>query len=770
VKPVIGEPIERREDARFLTGRGRYVDDVHIEGMVHAVLCRSTKAHGRIRRVDVRRAAELPGVIGVFAGSGFPGELKPIRTRVAALPRFDEFLQLPMATEKVRYVGEPLAIVVAETPSIAEDALSLISVEIEELPPVVTWEQARQGASLVHEVTGTNVTRNVVGRGDADKAFREAHYVRRETFGVQRHTAIPLETRGLVAQWDSRRETMTIWGATKIPFFNRTTLAGMLDLPEPSIVMKVEDVGGGFGVRGEFYPEDFLIPYLARHLGRPIKWIEDRREHFMATNHARETACELEIACDRDGAILGLRGRIIVDVGAYARGTGSTAPARCAQFLPGPYRIPSFSCEVNAFFSNKTPCGTYRGPGRIEANFFRERLIDMAAADLKIDPAELRRRNLVTAAEMPHGIGQLTTYEPAARMDSGDYVALFDMAMKEIGWEKLKPMQGCEIDGLYHGIGFSCFFESGAGGAREQARIRLCPDSTLDVFVGAAGSGQGHETVFAQVCADILQLPMKDIRVACASTDQLEAGAGSFHSRSAVMAGNAVRLAAHTFLERLRVAAIDYLGRPNVQLSWQEGAFRHTDTDTNVTIAALAAHLARRGETIDVTETFVNTENKPFSYGTNAAHVAVDVRSGQVKLLDFVAMEDIGTVLNPMIAHGQADGSIVQGLGGAFLEHLMYDEAGQLLTASFADYLMPTASDFPNIRGSFVNLAPAPGNPLGAKGGGEGGMVAVAAAIGNAVSAALASFGVQVRDLPLSPPRVWQLIKVSDATSRARSS
>jgi aerobic carbon-monoxide dehydrogenase large subunit len=764
VKSTIGESIVRREDARFLSGRGRYVDDVHVERMVHAAVQRSPKAHGRIRRIETRRALELPGVIAVFTAADFETRLKPIRTRVAALPRFDEFLQLPIAKEKVRYVGEPIAVVVAETPYIAEDALSLISVEIDELPPILTWQQAREAAGFVHESVGTSVTRNVVGRGDAEKAFRNAYYVRSETFAVQRHTAVPMETRGLVAQWDATHEKMTVWGATKIPFFNRTTLAGMLELPEPAIVMKVEDVGGGFGVRGEFYPEDFLIPFIAKKLGRPLKWVEDRREHFLATNHARETICDLQIACDREGHMIGMRGRVVVDVGAYARGTGSTSPARCAQFLPGPYRIPDFSCEVNAFFSNKTPCGTYRGPGRVEANFFRERLIDMAATDLKMDPTELRRRNLVTAKEMPFSIGQLTTYEPPEQIDSGDYLTLFDTALREIGWETLKPLQGREIDGFYHGTGFACFFETGAGGAREQARIRLAADGTLDVFVGSTGAGQGHETVFAQVCADTLQMPIDAIRVTCASTDQLEAGVGSFHSRSAVMAGNSVRLAAQTFIERLRSAALDYLGRPNLALSWEDGAFNQTGADSKVTIAALASHLAARGETIDVTETYSSTQGKPFSYGTNAAHVAVDPRTGHVIVLDFVGIEDIGAVLNPMIAHGQAEGAIVQGLGGALLEHLMYDEAGQLLTASLADYLMPTAADFPNIRGRFLNLAPAPGNPLGAKGGGEGGLVAVAAAIGNAVSAALSSFGVEVHDLPMSPPRVWQLIK--DAEER----
>ena len=274
---------------------------------------------------------------------------------------------------------------IAETPYLAEDALSLISVGIDELPPILTWEQAAEGKEFIHEAVGTNITGNFIGRGNADQVFSTAYYTRRERFSVQRHTAMPMETRGLLANWDATAGTMTVHGATKIPFFNRLTLAGMLEIPEQSVIMKVGDTGGSFGVRGEFYPEDFLIPFLARKMNRPVKWVEDRREHFMATNHARETYCDLEIACDRDGIIQGLRGRVVVDLGAYARGTGSTAPARCGQFLPGPYRIPNYTCSVNAYFSNKTPSGTYRGPGRFEAHFFRERLIDMAAADLNID-------------------------------------------------------------------------------------------------------------------------------------------------------------------------------------------------------------------------------------------------------------------------------------------------------------------------------------------------------------------------------------------------
>jgi carbon-monoxide dehydrogenase large subunit len=761
----IGEPILRCEDVRLLTGVGRYVDDVHLEGMLHAAVFRSSLPHGRIRTVDVAGAAAMPGVVGVFTHSNLGVLLKPIRSRIAAMPGFENFLQLPLATDKVRYVGEPVAVVVATDPYLAEDAVSLIAAEIEDLPPILNWEKASDRSVLIHDGAESNTSSMEVGRGDVDAAFEAAYYVRRERFTVQRHTAVPVETRGLAAVWDADEQRVTVFGITKVPFFNRSMLASMLDLPQSSVVMKVADAGGGFGVRGEFYPEDFLIPAIARRLNRPVKWIEDRREHFLATNHSRETTCDLEIACERNGTIVGLRGEVTIDIGAYARGTGGTSPTRCAQFLPGPYRIPNFACKVNAYVSNKTPSGTYRGPGRVEANFFRERLIDIAAADLGIDPADIRRRNFVTAQQMPFNIGRLVTYEEPAQFDSGDFSAVFERALAEIGWAKKHAIQGRNIDGWCHGIGFASFVESSAGGSREKARIRLAPGGMLEVYVGSTSSGQGHETVFAQVCADALQIRLDGVRIICASTDELEEGFGTWHSRSAVMSGNAVRTTAHAFVDQLRSFASDYFGRPNVAVDWRGGRFHRSDTDASVDLPTLAAFAAERGETIDVTGTFEHVGMKPFSYGTHAAHVAVDPRTGRVELLDFIAIEDIGRVLNPLIAHGQALGAIVQGLGGTFMEHLRYDEDGQLLTASLADYLLPTAADFPAIRGKFMDLAPAPGNPLGIKGAGEGGIVAVAAAVTNAVSAALSSFGVQVFNLPISPPGVWQLIRSSQMTA-----
>ena len=415
---------------------------------------------------------------------------------------------------------------------------------------------------------------------------------------------------------------------------------------------------------------------------------------------------------------------------------------------------PELFCKVNAHVSNKTPSGTYRGPGRVEANFFRERLIDIAALDLALDPADLRRRNFVTAQEMPFDIGRLVTYEEPAQFDSGDFTAVFDKALEEIGWAEKSGIQGRKLDGWYHGIGFASFAESSAGGLQETARIRLASNGRLEVYVGSTSSGQGHETVFAQVCADALQVPLEAIRIICASTNELEEGFGTWHSRSAVMSGNAVHTTAHAFLDRLRAVAADFFGRPNVALEWRGGSFTAATPTRMVDLAALAAFAAGRGETIDVTETFQYSGMKPFSYGTHAAHVAVDPRTGRVKLVDFIAIEDIGRVLNPLIAHGQALGAIVQGLGGTFMEHLRYDEDGQLLTASLADYLLPTADDFPAIRASFLELASAPGNPLGVKGAGEGGIVAVAAAVTNAVSRALSSFKVQIFNLPISPSNV----------------
>ncbi len=754
-KGLIGTSLPRAEDGRLLTGRGRFIDDLSFPRMVHAVAVRSPAAHGLIRKIDLSEALALPGVLAAISFADVADYVKVIPIRIGGMPGFEHFLQFPLARDRVRFVGEPVAMVVAETRYIAEDAANLVTVDIEELPAIVTLAGAERGDPLIHPTAGTNLSRYSVSRGDADAAFARAPYRRKEFFSVQRHAASPMETRGLIAVWENSH--MTVWGATKIPFFNRKILSSMLKLPESDIDLMTTDVGGGFGVRGEFYPEDFLVPFLAKKLGRPVKWIEDRREHLIATNHAREISCELEIACEKDGTILGLRGQLVVDIGAYARGTGGTAPSRAGQFLPGPYRIADYACEVVAHVSNKTPTGSYRGPGRFEANFFRERLMDMAAQDLGVSPVEMRRRNLVPASDMPYGIGKLVTYEEAGDYDSGDFHIPLELVLQKLDWAEKQKLQGIEINGWRQGFGLCCFVESGGGGGRENARIRVDPDGRIALSVGSTPMGQGHETVLAQICGEALDLPLDRIRVIHGSTNALSEGFGTWHGRTIIMGGSAILATAQAFLDRATSLAADYLGHPNVEIQWRGGRFVRSDEGAEVDLATLAAFAGGRGEIIDVEGTFVQS-NKAFSYGTHGAHVAVNVRTGQVRLMDYVATEDIGRAINPAIVHGQVLGGVVQGLGGTFLEHLAYDETGQLLTGSLADYLLPGATDFANIRCFGLELALARDNPLGAKGAGEGGTVAVSAAIGNAVAAALRGIASEVRALPLTPPRVWALM------------
>jgi carbon-monoxide dehydrogenase large subunit len=752
---LIGHPVERMEDARFLSGSGLFVDDLERDGMLHAAILRSSIAHADIVSIDASAALRMPGVHTVITAADIAGEVPVIPLRLAPLPEFEPFRQPVIAIDKVRYVGEPIAVVVADSRAIAEDALEAIDVQFEALS-AVTGPGVTEDALFA--CADDNVSlRYSAGFGDADAAFASADYVRTERFSVQRHTALPMETRGLLAEWDSASARLVITGATKVTFYNRRALAKMLDLRQDDIDLIEIDVGGGFGVRGEFYPEDFLIPFAARKLARPVKWIEDRREHLMAINHSRDVACELSIACRSDGMMLGLRGAVFSDMGAYIRTNGGVVPAKAAQFLPGPYRIPNVSVSVEAFMTSKTPVGTYRGPGRFEANFFRERLIDMVALDLGIDVAEIRRKNLITEAELPYPIDGLVPYEGPTSYDTGNYVEVFERALLEIGWQDKRHLQGKMIDGVRHGIGLGCFVESGGAGPRENAALTLERDGSLTVAVGSSVLGQGLETVLGQIASDTLSIPFDRIRVLHGSTTLLDEGFGTYHSRAVVMGGSAVLDAAKKLRERILEQAANRLGRPNGELTIAD---QHVvaANGASVSLADLAAE-----QVLSADGTFANT-TRTYSYGTHAAHVTVDPRTGRVEILDYVAVEDVGRAINPAIVHGQAIGAIVQGLGGVFLDHLIYDEQAQLLNASLADYLVPTASDFPRLRAVTLELRPSLTNPLGAKGAGEGGIVAVAAATANAVAAALAPLGVEVNHLPLTPPRLWRLIK--DARDR----
>ncbi|MCC6776783.1 MAG: xanthine dehydrogenase family protein molybdopterin-binding subunit [Hyphomicrobiales bacterium] len=749
---LIGQPVHRAEDLRFLKGAGQFVDDLKRDGMLHAVVFRSSVAHGRVRAMDVSAARRRPGVHAVMTAADLPVDVPVIPLRLANLPEFKPYLQPVIAKDKVRYVGEPLAVIIAETQALAEDALEAIAVDIEPLPAVADRQAAIDGAVLLFEESGSNrAVRYSAAFGDADAMFAKAPYTRRESFRCHRLTGLPLETRGLIADWDPTKERLTILGPTKVLFFNRRVLAPMLGLAEDAIDMIEPDVGGGFGVRGEFYPEDFLIPFAARKLGRPVKWIEDRREHLMATNHSREVDCEVEIACTRDGVILAMRGHVFGDMGAYIRTNGGVVPAKAAQFLPGPYRIRDVALTVDAVMTSKTPVGTLRGPGRFEANFFRERLLDIVARDLGIDPIDFRRKNLISEADLPFATGKLVPYEGETDLDTGDYHAAFERALDEIGWADKRALQGQLIDGRYHGLAAVPFIESGGSG-KENARAEIEPDGSVTVYVGSAVSGQGLETTLAQVAAETLALPFERIRILHGSTPYLREGFGTFASRSMVVGGSAVMDGCRNLLTAVRAAATARLGFPNEEIVIADGRVRAGER--SVPLSEFAG--------ISADGTF-STTIRTYSYGAHACHVAVDPRTGEVEILDYVAIEDVGRAINPHIVHGQAIGALVQGLGGVFLDQIMYDADGQILNTSLADYLVPLASDFANVRAVTMELRLSKTNPLGAKGAGEGGMVAVAATTANAVAAALAPLGVEVRELPLSPTRVWALVSAAHA-------
>jgi aerobic carbon-monoxide dehydrogenase large subunit len=756
VNSLIGSPIERLEDLRFVRGRGQYVDDLAREGMLHAAVLRSSVAHGRIRSIDVSAARALPGVHSVITANEIGNRVPRVPMRLQPLPDFEPFGQPVIAETKVRYVGEAIALVLADTAGLAEDALGLIDVDIEPLPVVADRHVSARNETLLFEGQGSNraIMFHAV-RGDAASAFKDAPYVRRESFRTQRHMALPMEPRGLLAEWDAAGGRLRLSGGAKVLFFNRRTLAKQLDLPESAIELVENDVGGGFGARGEFYPEDFLIPFAARLTGRPVKWTEDRREHLMTVNHARQAECDVEIACTRDGTILGLRGHAYVDVGAYMRTNGAVGARNVAQFMSGPYRIPSIDIDVALQLTNKTPVGTYRGPGRFETDFFRERLFDMVAKDLGIDRVEFRRRNLVAHAEMPYQIATITPFESKDELDSGDHHATLDRCLEEIKWVEKTTLAGKLIDGRYHGIALGCFIEGGAAGPKESARIVLEQDGRYAVYVGSSAIGQGLETAFAQIAADALEVPMDLIRgVFHGTTSYVSDGYGAYHSRSVVMGGSAMLDAAAKLREAIRVEAAKRLGCDAAAVEIVEGTKAVGPGGKSVALAGLTT------EGISAEGAFLNKKHT-YTYGAHAAHVAVDAKIGHVELLDYVVVEDCGRIINPLTVHGQTIGSLVQGLGGAFMEHLVYDDQGQLLTGSLADYLIPTASDFPNLRAIVQENHPSPINPLGAKGAGEGGIIAAGGVMANAVANALGSLDVELRELPLSPTKIWDMVQAA---------
>ncbi len=759
----VGKPVARTEDLRFLRGKGQYVDDIAFDGMLHLYVVRSPVAHATISRIDLDAVRAMPGVVDAFSFSDVADRCRceiPI-PQSARLPGYERFLQWPLANGTVRYVGEPIAAIIAESRYLAEDAAEHAIVEYDELPCVRDVHDALAAKTLLHpSASDANVAAGYsVSRGNADAAMRSAEYRRRSRFKVHRHTGMPLETRGLVARWDPECEKLTIHGAAKYPFRTRECLAMMLGFSTASIDYIEVDVGGSFGVRGHLYPEDFLVAVAALRTGRPVKFIEDRREHMMATHHSREGECELEIALDADFRIVALKAVVLTDLGAYAAcGGGAVVPSKTLQFIPGPYRIPNYSADLKVLLTNKTPIGTFRGPGRYEAVFYIERLLDIVAHEHDIDPIELRRRNLLTAQELPYDGGLLVPSMGPSSYDTGDYHMTLDRVLRETDYAKLAKLAGREIDGKLHGVGVACYVDSTGVGPSETASITLRTGEPVAVHVGSSSNGQGIETVMAQVAAERLGVAVESILVRHGSTDLLSQGVGFSHSRCAVMGGNAVDQCARVLTQRLLEKYAAASGKSPATLAYERAAI--VEAGTRQPVATLEQALQAIGGELTVEETFRNSA-LTYTYGAQVAHVTVDPLTAQIDVVRFMTVEDIGRSLNPMVVHGQAIGASFQGISGTLLDHFIYDERCQLLNASWADYLIGTATDFPNIDAITLEEYRSTSNPLGLKGGGEGAISGTGAALSNAVSSALRSLNVEVTQLPISPSTLYELMQAA---------
>lgn len=742
----IGHPVKRVEDERFLRGYGQFTDDLNRPEQWHAAIVRSPVAHGRIIAIDTSPCREMGGVHAVVTGEDL-GDAIPVIPFRRPNPTIAPFAQPVIARERVRYAGEPVAMVLANSPELAQDAAAAIALEVEPLPVVLDRDTALAGKVRLFASTGNCASTFTAQKGDAASAFCAGRRITRGAFSVQRMTAAPMEPRALLAEWDDGAQCLTVSGAAKLPFFNRRALAAMMRLAETQVDYIECDVGGGFGARGEFYPEDYLVAFAARRYRHPVKWTEDRREHFLSTAHSRETGCELELALDESGAIAGLRGEIYADIGAYVRPNGMTPVRNAAQFLSGAYRVPNIDVRSHALLSNKVPSGTYRGPGRFESCFFLERLLQTAAEQYGFDPQDLRRRNLLRAREMPYRLASLEPNDGFGQTscDSGDYVETFDRCLDTFCWNDKAGLNGQLIGGRRHGIGMACFIEGGGSGPREHVKISACESGQFRVAAGSSAVGQGIETIFAQIAADALGVPMGRVHVQHGSTTLLKEGFGSYGSRSTVMGGSAIVSAAEKLLGHFRVAAARGLDVPPSALLIEEGIAR-APGGREISIFDLG---------LEAEESFSNGSKATYSYGTAAVHVAVDPDTGHTEILDYTVCDDVGRIINPHTLHGQVIGAAVQGLGSTFSEELRYDEAGQCVTASMADYLLPVATDYPVLHAISLENHPSPNNPLGAKGAGEGGIIPVGAAVANAVANAI---GVPVCELPLTPQRLWALM------------
>lgn len=767
----VGQSVLRREDDRLLCGGGQYIADLQLPRMLHAVFVRSPVAHARIRSVDKSRAQQAPGVVLVLDGGELQAALPPVRDNQLPLPgkwkaaiehRILNPRQPLLAVDKVRHVGEALAVVVAESPAEAEDAAELVAVEYEDLPAVVDPEAAlKPGSALVHERLQTNeIGWFAVRKGDAARALAGAPHRIRRRFAHHRYAAMPMECRGVAADYDRRTGTYTVWSSTQVVHWVQRETATTLGVPEARVRCIAPDVGGGFGLKGHVYPEDMLLPFLAQRVARPVRWLETRREHLSCSCHSRDQLHDAEIAFDGEGRILALHDRFIVDCGAW-NPLGVAVVYNTAAHLCGPYRIAHLDVEARVAATNKVPNAPYRGAGRPEATQVMERLIDLAARKLGLEPAEVRRRNMVAAHEMPYALGiPYRDGEPVV-YDSGDYPAALAKALEALGGLEAfrRRQREARAQGRYLGLGLGCYTEGTGVGPFEGATVRIDGSGKICVFSGAAAQGQGMETVFAQIAADAWSVTPDDVAVVLGDSAAIPMGFGTLASRSTVNVSAAIRHASDKLREKAFAIAGNVLECAAADLELRKGAVGVAGVPgAQVSLAQLAQasrpgwdHRRPSGVDAGLEQThYYEPPTVTWAYATHAAIVEVDIETGRVKIERYVVAHDCGVLVNPMLADGQVVGGVVQGVGGALTEAIAYDGHGQLLSGTLMDYAMPIATDVPSIE--VVHLqTPSPLNPLGVKGLGEGGAISPPVTLANAVCDALSPFGIELNETPIRP-------------------
>jgi aerobic carbon-monoxide dehydrogenase large subunit len=753
-KTGIGASVTRLEDLPLVTGKGLFVGDISFPHQLYMRIVRSADAHGVLAAVDATEARKLPGVIAVWTERDIR-DLPLIDFREGSIERLAPFRQPLLARDRVRYVGEPVAAVFAVDPYVAEDAADLVAVEVDALPPIL---DAASDLGEFAEALTTEPTVCRQGYGDAEAAFRGAAHVVEIDVSIGRHSGVPLETRGAIGRYDAARDVLELHGAAKVPHRNREAIARMFGRSTAAVHCFEAHVGGGFGVRGEIYPEDILVLAAAMRLQRPVKWLEDRREHMMAANHSRQQRHRVRGAFDQNGRLLAIDDRFFHDQGAYIRTHGTRVAETSCGMFPGPYRLPNFRIEGHFRLTNKTPAATYRSPGRYETNFARERLMDAAAKQLGMSRIDIRRANLLLPAEMPHE-RPLVALGDEVVLDTGDYPALLDKALERCGWDALeREVAGRRAAGELIGLGIAIYVEKSGLGPSDGAHIHVHASGDVEVITGGASMGQGFETVIAQVCSERLGIDYRRVRVVHGRTDRIEFGLGAHATRATVMTANAVAIAADKVRALALEMAAQLLQTETDALTIVDGnVVRVKSPDHPLMTIGDIAHQFRPASSLRggrppglAAHGWFDTAHMTYPYGVQVALVTIDQGTGSVRIEKMLIAYDIGRAINPMLVRGQLVGGFAQGLGGALFEEFQYDELGQPLSVTFADYLMPTAQDVPAVDVLLTEDAPSSTNPLGLKGAGEGGIAAVGAVIASAVDDALGDI-TTITELPIRP-------------------